>query len=96
MLELYLQGRAPTFDVEATDADGRVVWRRHEGAVLQAIVQLRIMGPGEQFVLHASWDQRDRAGAPVPAGDYRLRGFLLTGDPEPPATAAVPLRIEPA
>jgi hypothetical protein len=96
MLELYLLGRAPTFDVEVRNEGERVVWRRLAGAALQAIVRLRVMGPSEQFVLHASWDQRDDAGALVPAGDYRLRGLLLTDRPEPLATAPVPLRIEPA
>lgn len=93
-LELYLLGRAATMDVEVARADdGVVVWRRLEGAVLQQVVQLRVLWPGERFDLHASWDGRDASGAPVPAGDYRVRAFLLTDAPEPRPTDAVPLRI---
>jgi hypothetical protein len=93
-LELYLLGRAATFDVEVARAgDGVVVWRRLEGAVLQQVVQLRVLWPGERFDLHASWDGRDASGAPVPAGDYRVRAFLLTDAPEPRGTDAVALRV---
>jgi hypothetical protein len=92
-LELYLQGRSATFDVEVRDAAGALVWRRLEGAVLQAILQLRVLWPGERFVLHASWDQRDQSGAPVPPGEYRLRGFLLTDAPQPIATEEVAVYI---
>ena len=92
-LEIYLRGRAATFDVEVTDDAGRLVWRRLDGAVIPGIVQLRVLWPGERFDLHASWDGRDASGALVPAGDYRVRGFLLTDAPEPPATAALPLRV---
>ena len=93
-LELYLLGRAATMDVEvARGDDGVVVWRRLEGAVLQQVVQLRVLWPGERFDLHASWDGRDARGAPVPAGDYRVRAFLLTDAPEPRPTDAVPLRV---
>lgn len=92
-LELFLQGRSATFDVEVRDAAGALVWRRLEGAVLQAILQLRVLWPGERFVLHASWDQRDQAGALVPPGEYRLRGFLLTDAPEPLATDEVTVNL---
>ena len=92
-LEIYLRGRAATFDVEVTDAQGHVVWRRLEGAVIPGIVQLRVLWPGERFDLHASWDQRDGTGAPVPAGDYRVRARLLTDALEPAWTAPVPLRV---
>lgn len=93
-LEMYLLGRAATMDVEVARAgDGAVVWRRLEGAVLQQVVQLRVLWPGERFDVHASWDQRDAGGAPVPAGDYRVRAFLLTDAPEPRPTDAVPLRV---
>jgi hypothetical protein len=94
-LELYLQGRSATFDVEVRDAAGQVVWRRLEGKVLQAIIQLRVLWPGERFVLHASWNQRDRDGVAVPPGEYRLRGLLLTDAPEPLATDDVTVRLLP-
>ena len=92
-LEMYLAGRAATFDVEVTDAAGTVVWRRLAGRALEMILQLRVLWPGERFDLHASWDGRDATGALVPAGDYRVRAFLLTDAPEPAWTAPVPLRV---
>ena len=93
-LELYLRGRAVTFDVEARDAAGERVWHRLEGAAILGILQLRVLWPGERFVLHASWDQRDDAGQPVAPGDYTLRGLLFTDAVEPLATAPVTVRIE--
>jgi hypothetical protein len=81
-LDLYLRGRATTFDVEVTGPDGQVVWRRLEGEILPAIVHLRALGPGEEFEVEGVWDQRTRSGQPVLPGAYTARGLLLTeGDP---------------
>jgi len=92
-LDLYLQGRDVTFDVVVTAADGREVWRRLEGEVIQAVVRLQPIAPGETIERRATWDQRTREGRAAPPGDYRLRALLLTEGPEPLATASVPLRI---
>jgi hypothetical protein len=92
-LEIYLRGRAATFDVEVADVSGRVVWRRLDGAVIPGIIQLRVLWPGERFDLHASWDQRDADGTPVAAGDYVVRALLLTDALEPLPSDAAHLRI---
>ncbi|HUH13059.1 MAG TPA: BsuPI-related putative proteinase inhibitor [Longimicrobiales bacterium] len=81
-LTLYLVGRVIAFDLVVEDRDGAVVWRRLEDEVIQAILRLETLPPGEALVLEDSWDQRSNAGEPVPPGEYRVRGELLTeGEP---------------
>jgi hypothetical protein len=91
-LELYLMGRSPTFDMTIARSDGVVVWRRLEEQTVQAILQLRILAPGETLELRHDWDQRTTRGQPVDAGTYVVRGALLT-DAQPLRTPAAPLRI---
>lgn len=91
-LDLYLRGRAPTFDVEITRAGGETVWRRLEHEIIPAIVQLRTLAPGERLQLEAVWDQRTGAGQPAAPGEYVARGLLLAeGTPLP--TPPTPFRI---
>lgn len=91
-LDLYLRGRATTFDVVVTGSDGETVWRRLEREIIPAIIHLRTLGPGEQFEVEAVWDQRNGAGRQVPRGEYTAQGFLLVeGDPLP--SPSVALRI---
>jgi hypothetical protein len=92
---LYLRGRAIAFDVVVTRADGRVVWRRLDGAIIPAVVQLRVLAPGETLALGAEWDQRTRDGAPAGPGRYTVRGLLLTDRPEPLETEDAALEIAP-
>ena len=92
-LELYLRGRAIAFDVVVARPDGLTMWRRLGGEVVQAILQIRVLAPGEVLELRAAWDQRDGRGAPVGPGDYRAHGVLLMESPERVSTAPVPLRI---
>lgn len=75
---VYLRGREITFDLVVTDSAGRPVWRRLEGAVIPAMLQVRTLAPGEVVVLATAWSGRDQDGAPVPAGRYELRASLLT------------------
>lgn len=91
-LDLYLRGRTPTLDVVLTDTAGAVVWRRFEGQVIPAIVHLRTLGPGEQFELEATWDQRTAPGTWATPGSYTARGLLLA-EGEPLASPAAPFRI---
>lgn len=84
-VELYLQGRPIAFDIIVSRADGRVVWRRLEGRTIPAILQVRVLGPGEALELADTW----RAGAP---GRYTVQGILLT-DAEPLRTTPVPLEV---
>jgi hypothetical protein len=91
-LELSLMGRSVTFDVTVSRPDGAVVWRRLEGQTVPAILQLRILAPGETLELRHEWDQRGTRGQPVRAGMYVVRGALLT-DARPLRTPPAPLRI---
>ena len=94
-LELYLRGRTIAWDVVVARAGGDTVWRRLDGEVIPAIVQLRLLAPGEVLTLRAAWDQRDAAGAHVGPGRYTVRADLLTDRPEPLAAAPAPVEIAP-
>lgn len=93
-LTLYLTGRTIAFDVVVERLGGARVWRRLEGEVVQSILRLDTLAPGEALVLEDSWDQRSDAGGTVPPGEYRVRGELLT-EGEPLVSPAEPLRILP-
>lgn len=91
-LGLYLLGRTPTLDVEVSRPTGDVVWRRLEGEIIPAILQVRTLAPGERIAVEAAWDQRTRAGAPVPPGEYLARARLLVEEGSLSAPP-VPFRI---
>lgn len=93
-LTLYLTGRTIAFDVIVERSGGPRVWRRLEGEVVQSILRLDTLGPGEALVLEDSWDQRSNAGEAVLPGEYRIHGELLT-EGEPLVFPAEPLRILP-
>ncbi len=93
-LNLYLTGRTIAFDLIVERLDGAMVWRRLEGEVIQSILRLDTLGPGEALVLEDSWAQRTNEGGPVPAGEYRVRGELLA-EGEQLASPAERLRIVP-
>lgn len=92
-LDLYLRGREVTFDIAITDATGDGVWRRLEGEVVEAILQLRTLAPGEELELSHAWDQKSQLGNPVPPGRYVVRGSVLTDGTttleSPPATLEI-------
>jgi len=92
-LDLYLRGRTVAFDVTVESAAGDTLWRRLEGEVIPAIVQVRTLAPGERLELRATWGQRRRSGVPAGPGDYTVRGALLTDAPEPLQTPPTLLRI---
>jgi hypothetical protein len=93
-IDLVLRGRTIAFDIVVA-RDNDVVWRRLEGEVIQAIIQLKHLEPHEVIELHASWDQRSNQGRRVGPGLYFVRGELLTDTSTPLATPSVPLRIVP-
>ena len=92
-LDLYLRGREITVDVTVARAGGEVVWRRLADEVIPAIVHLRTLAAGEVVEVRAEWDQRIAGGGRAAAGDYVVRGAVLTELAEPLETPAVPLRL---
>lgn len=93
-LDLYLRGRTIAFDLIVADAEGAVVWRRLEDAIIPAILRIETLGAGETLGLEDTWDQRSNAGDAVAPGAYTVRGELLT-EGERLTTPSVPLRIAP-
>lgn len=77
-LDLYLRGREVTFDIAIADSTGDGVWRRLEGEVTQAVLQLKTLAPGEVMELSHTWDQKSQRGLQVPPGRYRVRANILT------------------
>jgi hypothetical protein len=94
-LDLYLRGRTIAFDIFVTRPKGDVVWQRLKDEIIPAIIQLKVLGPGEVLELKDEWHQRDHRGKPVPPGSYLVRGSILTDGPAL-ETRAAPLRIMPA
>jgi hypothetical protein len=85
-IELHLQGRTVVFDLVVSRGDA-VVWRRLEGESVTAILQLRMLAPGEVLELKDTWHQRDGTGRAVGPGEYSVTGVV--------ATDAAPLRAGP-
>ncbi len=93
-LELYLMGRSVTFDITVADSAGTVVWRRLEGETVPAILQVRILAPGDSLQLDHAWNQHTNRGRPVEPGTYTVTAAILT-DGQPLRTPTAPLRIMP-
>lgn len=91
-LDLYLMGRSIAYDLIVEDEAGAEVWSRLHDAVLQQILRVEHLAPGDTLVLEDSWPQRSNAGSPVPPGEYRVRGEIFT-EGEPLTAGPVPLRI---
>lgn len=93
--DVYLQGRPAAFDIVITRRDGTPVWRRLEGAVVPAVLQVRSLAPGAVLEFHDSWPQRTNLGAAVEPGDYLVTGVLPTDPPAELRTRPARLRILP-
>ncbi len=92
-LDLYLRGRTIAFDLIVSRDDRTVVWRRLEGEIIPAIIQVKTLAPREVFELKAEWNQRTNGGRQVAAERYLVRGVLLTDAQTPLETSAVELRV---
>jgi hypothetical protein len=79
-IELHLQGRTIVFDLTVRRG-AAVVWRRLEGESVPAILQIRMLAPGEVLELKETWDQQ------VGPGEYSVSGMVPTD--------AAPLRAGP-
>jgi hypothetical protein len=91
-LDVYLRGSTITWDVVIERAAGEVVWRRLEGEILPAILQVRALAPGELVEVQTVWDQRTKLGEAVGPGEYVLHGLLLV-ESEPLRTPPASLEI---
>jgi hypothetical protein len=91
VVELHLQGRTVTFDLIIRRGD-TVVWRRLEDETALAILQLRMLAPGEVLELSDTWQQVDNAGKSVGPGDYSVSGTVPT-DGAPLGAGPTPLTI---
>lgn len=80
-LQLTLGGR-PAHDFIVTKPDGTEVWSWRHGQVVQQILQILTLLPGEELEFTAQWDQKDNDRKPVPAGSYRMRGVLHSEPPQ--------------
>ena len=76
-VELHLLGRATAFDLIVGRGDV-TVWRRLEGQTVQAILQPRVLAPGEVLELQDTWLPRDQGGAAVGPGEYPVSGSVPT------------------
>ena len=93
--DVYLQGRPTAFDIVITRRDGTPVWRRLEGAVIPAVLQVRSLPPRSVLEFHDTWPQRTNLGAAVEPGDYLVTGALPTDPPAELRTRPARLRILP-
>lgn len=91
-VDVYLVGRTITFDIIVRNADDHVIWRRLERAVVQNILQVRTLAPGEALEWQDVWSQQTNQGSAVPAGPYTLEGVLPT-DASPLRSPEIRLRI---
>jgi hypothetical protein len=90
---VYLGGRPTAFDIVITRADGTQVRQRLKGAVINAILQVRVLSPGEALEFSDTWKQHDNRGRPAPPGEYRVTGVLQGDPPEALRTRSARLRI---
>jgi hypothetical protein len=61
-IDLNLTGREIAFDIVVTRSDSTIVWQRLRNVVIQPIVQLKTLMPGESFTLTDRW-QATEAGS---------------------------------
>jgi hypothetical protein len=92
---LYTQGRPTTFDIVVSRPDHKIVWHRLYHAVVNSILQVRKLAPGEILEFSDSWNQRANGGAAVTPGEYRVTGVLPTNPPDELRSRTAQLRILP-
>ena len=81
-IELHLQGRTIVFDLTVRRG-AAVVWRRLEGESVPAILQIRMLAPGEVLELKETWDQQVGPGAYSVSGEIPTDGAPLRAGPVP-------------
>jgi hypothetical protein len=91
-VELILGGRPP-YDFVITKEDGTEIWRWSQGQVIQFILEIKTLLPGEELEFATEWQQVTNAGAPVPPGTYWVWGIINLDPPEKLETEPTPLII---
>jgi|SRR5688500_5261533 len=82
-IDLNLTGRQIVFDIVIARADSTIIWQRLRNAVIQPILQIKPLDPGESFTLSARWLASE-------AGDLTI-GAELPTDTKP--LQAKPVRL---
>jgi Intracellular proteinase inhibitor len=88
-------GGQPPHDFVVGRADGEELWRSSKGQVIQDVLELKTLRPGQKLVFEADWSQHDNEGRPLPPGTYELWALLNTDPPERLETRAKRLVIKP-
>jgi hypothetical protein len=86
-VKLTLGGR-PAYDFALTSHDGKEIWRWLAGQVVQDILEIKTVDPGQKLEFILEWRPVDQSGAALPPGRYLVHGILNL---EPPAA----LKTEP-
>jgi hypothetical protein len=88
-------GGQPPHDFAVARTDGKELWRWSKGQVIQDVLELKTLRPGQELVFEADWNQQDDEGRPLPPGTYEVRALLKTDPPERLETKAKRLVIKP-
>jgi hypothetical protein len=79
-IDLNLTGREIVFDIVVARADSTIVWQRLRNVVIQPIVQLKTLAPGESFTLTDRW-QATEAGSFIIGAELPTDGTPLMAKP---------------
>jgi hypothetical protein len=91
-VELTLGGR-PAYDFVVTTNEGKQVWRWLEGEMVQQILEIKTVDPGQKLEFTLEWQPVDQAGAPLTPGRYLAQGILNLEPPAVIKTKPKPLTI---
>lgn len=80
-LDVTLGGRPP-YDFVVRSPTGAEIWRWSLGKVVQMILEITTLKPGEQLRYAIEWSGTDAAGIPVSPGSYLVTGVLNLDPPE--------------
>jgi hypothetical protein len=92
-VDVYLGGR-PAHDFAIATPGGTQVWRWLEDQVVQQILELRRLKPGEQLDFEAQWPVKDARGNQVTPGRYLVTGMLSMDPPEKLQTTPMEILLE--
>jgi hypothetical protein len=91
-VELTLGGR-PAYDFVLTTNEGKQIWRWLEGEMVQQILEIKTVDPGQKLEFTLEWQPVDQAGAALPPGRYLVQGILNLEPPAVIKTKPKPLTI---